>query len=107
MRDFITFDTAPVDENSIQVNPKTNYLPEMRIEARKYAEFLQKRFPEYMEYDCNFSIKSQQHDFGTYYETVIYFNDKNEKSISFAFFVERNLPKKWADIEVLKYEKNC
>jgi hypothetical protein len=43
----------------------------------------------------NFAIKSNPHDFGSYYEVVVYYNDDNEEAAEFAYMVERNLPETW------------
>jgi hypothetical protein len=42
-----------------------------------------------------FGVKSFPHDFGSYYEVVIHFDDDYDEAADFAYEVERNLPETW------------
>ena len=106
-RDFIELGSAPVDEDCIQVEDSGSYMGAMVEECQRYKEMLQRIFPDYEDYNCTFSIKSFDHDFGAYYEVVIWYYEPDEDQsdgIDFALFVESNLPDTWEDIKVRTYE---
>jgi len=94
MEEYLELGSAPADENCVQVETGKDYVPAMLAECKRYKELLRKLFPDKPD-DCRFAIKSFPHDFGTYYEVVIFYNPKIEKSANFAFSVESNLPAKW------------
>jgi len=45
-----------------------------------------------------FSIKSNPHDFGSYYEVVYYCESENPDSVRYALDAEAKLPREWDDI---------
>ena len=100
MLDYIVLGSTPSSEICTQVSKTNEYLLEMREECRRYKKMLENRFPIPEGLNTFFSIKRFDHDFGTYYEVVIVFDDKNETSSRFAFFVEDNLPDSWEDKEI-------
>lgn len=98
MRDFLDIESAPYEENCVQVNPKTNYMPAMRAEAIKFKEMLEKRFAKLIEQTGVYlRIASNSHDFGSYLSIKICFDDSNEKQIDAAYFIESNMPATWDD----------
>jgi D-alanine-D-alanine ligase-like ATP-grasp enzyme len=99
--EYLEIGNVPSGENCVQVSDKHDYMPAMRAETQKYKEMLLKRFP-----NCDLielSIKSCPHDFGSYLDIRVKFDDNNDKSISQAYFIEANLPEKWSDNEVLTW----
>lgn len=57
---------------------------------------------------CKRAIRASEsrvspHDFGSYSEAVVYYDNKDDKSVGFAFFVEENLPENWNDADVFHY----
>lgn len=91
MRDYIELGPTPSGEDCAQVG--TDKYPEQSLaESRRYCDMLQKKFPK-----ANFGIRSFPHDFGTYREVVVYFDDDVDGSLSVALDVERNLPETWED----------
>jgi hypothetical protein len=101
MRDYVSLSSVPADEDCAQVG-SPDYPERMKAESKRYIELLNKRFINPPE-GSYFSRKSFPHDFGTYHEIVVYFDDENKDEIDFAFFVEANLPAKWSDTEVLDW----
>ncbi len=93
--EYIEFDTSPVNEDCVQVDKKTDYLPAMKAEARRMIELLDKKFPWA---DGNFRIKSQEHDFGTYVEIRYTFS---EDEWHLANCIESNFPQTWEDDAVI------
>ena len=92
MRDYLTLEATPVGEDCSQVGVE-NYSHMSRIECSVFKDQLERTFPK-----CNFGVKSFPHDFGTYREVVVYFDDENEEESENAFEVESNLPEFWDDV---------
>lgn len=100
MLDYIVLGSTPSSETCTQVSKTNEYLLEMREECQRYREMLEKRFPIPEGLNAFFSIRKFCHDFGSYYEVVIVFDDENETSSNFAYFAENNLPDSWEDKEI-------
>jgi hypothetical protein len=103
MRDFVYIGTAPVEEDCVQVDKNADYLIPMKKECESYIELLTRKFGEP---PCNahYGIKRENHDFGAYYEVVVWFDDENEDEVNFAFFVEGNQPRTWDDDAYVSYK---
>lgn len=100
MTDYLTLGSVPYNENCVQVGDP-EYYDKTKKETERYIEQLKARFPEYQEIGVRFVVKSFEHDFGTYHEVVVKFNDSNDIQCAFADFVDQNLPGNWNDKEVL------
>ena len=96
MKQFVELGNCPYDEEGVQVS-KEEYLEEMSKESLRYIALLRKRFPEFIKYNCKFSIKSFPGYLGNYQEVVINYDNQDYESIKYAFFVDNNLPAKWSD----------
>lgn len=96
MRDFLVLGGSPIEEPCVQMSAE-NYYPKMYEECQRLKRLLELKFPKYSVHECQFGVKRFEHDFGPYCEVVIYFNDENDQSVSFAYDVESNLPMKWED----------
>lgn len=92
MAEYLEFDTAPCEENCVQVDSKKDYMPEMRAEALRYVAMLEARFPNA---PGEFRVKSNPHDFGSYLEVRYYYNNEDENELNWAYFIEGNLPSRW------------
>lgn len=97
MANYIEVGSAPFDEECVYVTDKKPYIREMLHECIRYKSYLEKLFSEQMPDGCEFGIKMFPHDFGSYYEVVIYFDDEIEEQCDFAYMVEDNLPEKWEE----------
>lgn len=95
--EYIEFDTAPVNEECVQVSKTEDYWGAMCAEATRYKEMLEKRFPDVNGY---FTVATAQHDFGSYKEIRFKFED-SEEGWRECNFVENNLPLTWDDNEIL------
>lgn len=100
LTEYIEFDTTPVNEDCVGLNPKDpdNYV-KMKEEAMRFRNLLEEKFPNV---PGVFMIKSVGHDFGTYLEIRYYFDDNEEGWLS-SNFVENNLPLTWEDKEPLDF----
>ncbi len=93
MRDYITLGPVPADEDCI---PCGHDRKKEIKECVRYLGLLNKMFPNLPE-ECLFAIKSFNHDYGTYREVVVYFDDEDEEAIEWAFFIESHIPIYWDD----------
>ena len=94
MRDYIEIGSSPVEEPCVQVNKEGNYHKAMREECLRFIELLRRTFGPEPE-GARLSVKSNPHDFGTYYEVVCYFEDNDEEARKYAFRCEAETPARW------------
>jgi hypothetical protein len=96
MKDSISLGSVPAYEKCEQLGP--NYRPEVaRAECNRYIAQLRSQFgPEPQ--GARLFIKRNQHDFGTYLEVEVEFDDNNEAAIDYAFKLEREAPSKWTEV---------
>jgi len=93
MKDFISISPSPTSEECAQVGTP-NYPEQSRKECTAFLHQLERAFPNPPD-GCYLSIKSFDHDFGTYREVVCYFDDENDESRQYAFNMENNTPENW------------
>jgi hypothetical protein len=95
MRDHMTLGPVPCDEPCAQVG-EDDYPRKSRDECKRYVALLERKFPNAPD-GTYFGVKSFPHDFGTYREVCVFFDDEDEKSTGFALKVEANTPMTWDD----------
>ena len=91
---------TPYDEPCAQVG-SDDYYDRAKIECRAYINQLKRSFPIPSEIDAWYSITSNPHDFGDYYDVVIKYDESNDDACNFAQSVDDNLPANW-DTEALQ-----
>ena len=108
MRDYITLGSTPYSEECAQVG-SIDYYDKVYPEMKKYIELLNTIFPEVKKYNCTFIFKEFEHDFGTYHEVVIIYDDDDVNSLNYAYFVSDEIPETWNDTKVRIYnnEERC
>jgi hypothetical protein len=94
MHNYIELGSAPVEENCVCVSDKKDYIIPMREECNRYKELLQRKFPDRPN-GVIFAVKKFYHDFGSYLEVVVKYDDENEEQVNYAYMVESNLPGTW------------
>ena len=104
-RDYITLGPTPMGEDCIQVGSEEYHNGDDKREVKRFCEMLQKRFPEWSSEMVMFGKKTFPHDFGSYTEACVYYDDEKEESCEFAYFVEGNLPEMWDDETILHLKK--
>jgi len=103
MKDYINIGPTPCDEDCAQVGDN-DYDIKSKIETAAYRNQLNRMFPEVLNSKTlSFSIKTFQHDFGSYKEVVLNYDDNNEEEYNEIALtkVDANTPKNW-DEEALK-----
>lgn len=94
MRDqFELAQTTPHDEPCIQIGSE-DYTRLARIEARAFINQLI-RINGHPPGDAAFRITNNPHDFGTYLDVAIAFDDDNEEECDYAYLIERTTPNRW------------
>ena len=92
MQEYIELGPTPSGEDCEQLGP--NYNPRRAaIECSVFVNQLSRVFP-----DNVFGVKRFRHDFGTYMEVVVYYDDSVESQVDSAYNVESNTPEYWDDI---------
>lgn len=93
MRDYLTLGPTPCEEPCAQVGT-ADYAEKTRIENRVYIDQLIRQFgvPPGL---CFFKVKRFPHEFGSYHEVVVTFDEESEEDVAFAYGVENNLPGTW------------
>ena len=110
MREYLTLGGTPYSEDCVQVSNTEDYLPAMTKECYRFMKMLDKRFPIPVGVDAHFGIKSFSHDFGTYKEVCLFYEDTSYLNQAFASFVDDNIPETWTDEAVLTFDpssENC
>ena len=104
--DYLELGPSPFDEECVQVTQDKDYIGDMKAEIKRYADLLEKRFINLPE-KTYFKAKRFEHEFGTYYEMVVNYDNNDELSSNAAFFIESNLPATWDDATVYDMEKEA
>jgi hypothetical protein len=93
MRDYITIGATPCEEPCAQVGAD-NYREQSMKECIAFKKQLRRQFGEEPE-GAQIVTKSFPHDFGTYHEVCVVFEDENEVAVNYAFGVENSTPANW------------
>jgi hypothetical protein len=99
--------TSPTNEECAQIGT-SDYYKRASIECSEYIKQLKRIFGQ-PPLESKFKIKHCPHDFGTYYEVVISFNESNDEESEYAYNVESNVPEYWDEIakENIKQKIQC
>jgi hypothetical protein len=97
MRDYLDLSPTPVGEPCAMVEPTGDYLQRMKAECRAFVHQLERTFPQAIEAGCSFRVKSNPHEFGSYLEVQVRFDDEDEVQTEWAFMIENDLPELWDD----------
>lgn len=94
MRDYISIGSTPCNEDCAQVGDE-GYSAKARAECARYIAALKAHYGNPPD-GASYSIKAFPHDFGSYYEVVINYDDSIEAHVDYAFNVECGL-EYWPD----------
>ena len=106
MKDYLYIGPTPSDESCVQVGDE-NYREKATIELDAFINQLYRHFgQEFIENNGIYLKKKwNSHDFGTYGEIVVVFDDSNDESVNAAFHIESNCPENWDEDAVIELEK--
>ena len=85
--------SAPAYENCAQVG-RDGYEERARQECRTLIHQLRRQIGEEPAH-CRLHVKSNPHDFGTYFSVSCSYDPNDEAAVEYAFRCERELPKEW------------
>ena len=93
MRDYVSIGPAPCDEDCAQVGQK-DYRERAVEECTRFIKLLRKTFGDEPE-GAHLAIKCFDHDFGSYYEVVCWYEKEDQKAREYAFRCENEMPLTW------------
>lgn len=94
MFDYLNIGSVPHSEDCLPINHE-----DARKQVQRFAAQIIKAYPPV--WGASVRVKAFDHDFGTYYEAVVYYDTDNEDAQAYAYAVEAdrlNKLEKW-DIE--------
>lgn len=91
---ILTIGPAPCEENCAQVG-STDYDVRSRRECLIYQRMLARLFPLSDEVPAHLIVKTFLHDFGSYREVCVRYDDGNVKACHYAFQLEAQSPAQW------------
>lgn len=103
MRDYLTLGPVPCDEDCQQIGTP-EYDPAACVaECRRFVTGLEQHYAGNIPDGARFTIKSFSHDFGSYREVCVSFNDEDEDAAEFAYLCESSAPATWTELETTTY----
>jgi hypothetical protein len=90
-RDSFSLSSVPFEEDCAQVG-EDNYRKKAIVECTAYINQLERLFPEAKDHGIEFNMKWHSHDFGSYAEVELYYDDCDDQ---YAYVIEANLPSNW------------
>ena len=98
--DQLTLGPVPSDENCQQVGTPTYDALTAREECQRYITLLRELFG-LEPIGARLVITSNPpHDFGTYFEVAVKYDDEVPRAVEYAFAVKKDLPTTWDDTRV-------
>lgn len=95
----ISLGSAPADESCAQVGTE-DYETLARSECKRYLKLLRDFYFEVrgsMPVGLNFRIKSNPHDFGSYLDVIVEFDENDEEAMNAALWLDNNKPAEWPE----------
>lgn len=96
--------TVPHEEPCIQLG-KPNYSAFSKMEANALTEQIVRELGE-PPGGCKMKLSTNPHDFGTYYDVVLEYDDSKADNVEWMLKVESSIPYKWDNISLLKLRKS-
>ncbi|MCL2590580.1 MAG: hypothetical protein FWD67_06805 [Betaproteobacteria bacterium] len=98
---------APVEEDCAQVG-RLDYEERSSRECRVFKRMLSRLFPLPENGKASIVIKRFTHDFGSYRQVCVLYDDTDQQAVDYAYLLEGNTPAKWdaiAHYELLWLER--
>lgn len=93
MRDYIDIGSTPCEEPCASVG-EPDYERRAKTECVRFIELIRRTLGEEPS-GAHLAVKSNPHDFGTYYSCVCYFQDDDEEATKYAYRCEAEAPARW------------
>lgn len=94
--EYIELGPTPSSESCQHLGPTYDAI-KAKKERQVYIDQLERQFEKERETGIVFRSKSFPHDFGTYWEVCVFYNENDEEMTNAAFHVENNSPEFWDD----------
>ena len=98
---YLCLESAPADEDCKQVGIDSPL--EQKEEAIRFRRGLESFYKEKVDQlpdgDVFFTIKRGFHDFGSYWDVIVKYNEENEDAEQLAIEIESTCPLTWAELE--------
>jgi hypothetical protein len=98
-KDYMEIGSVPANEPCIGVG-QDDYHRISRTECSTFKQQLLRQWQDKLIPGVGFVIKSYPHDFGTYHEVCVVYDDDNEAQTDLAVEIQNEMPEKW-DSEAL------
>lgn len=95
MRDYISVGAAPPDEDCAQIG-QPGYRELAIAECKAYIQALRNKLGPEAE-GARLTYRGFEHDFGTYYEVICFYDSARPEAEDYAFRCESNGPATWAE----------
>lgn len=95
--DYINIGPVPAEEDCAQVG-SADYHRNARKECQRFADGIIHFFGT-PPVGARVSIKSFPHDFGSYLEVIVYYDENVSAAVDYAFRVEAECPGTWQELE--------
>jgi len=95
MKDELTIGSSPLNETCAQIR-QNGYYEQAQKECRAFLNQLI-RIHGNPPANARLAVKGFNHEFGTYYEVVVIYDDEVEEAEEYAFLLEGNIPEEWDD----------
>jgi hypothetical protein len=93
MRDWLSIGSSPSGEDCAQIGDEDYYM-RSRKELRAFIKQLAREFPSPPQ-GAYLAAKSFPHDYGSYTEIVVFYDDTKEECLDWALKVEAECPEEW------------
>ena len=94
-REYIELGSAPYDEQCAQVGDD-NYATNAMRECRQYIQAIRNYLGQEPD-GAELGVKRFNHEYGGYWEVVVYYDSDDEKAAEYAQKCEAKAPATWAD----------
>ena len=91
--DTLDIGPTPSEETCAQIGDD-DYATKARAECRRFIALILAKFG-HEPTGARLIIKANPHDFGTYYEVAVKYDENNANAIDYAFKVEADAPATW------------
>ncbi len=101
MINYLELGSSPANEPCVQTTDP-DYCELAVVECRRFKALLAAHYAaQHAGRECPVSlrVKSNSHDFGTYYEVAVRFDDRVEAQIEAAYWFEENAPTEWPAVD--------
>lgn len=93
MEQYLYIGSTPWGEECAQLGSK-NYESSARRECKRFKELLEKKYSNRPD-TIRFETREFEHDFGTYYSVVVWYDTDDVDSVEYAIDCEDGFPEYW------------